>query len=300
MNTRRSGTRERPHRSDGPRRVPRRIFILGNPDKPEVVEAFNNLAAFAESRCELVGAELSLDGRVALAAGAGKIIVLGGDGTLLGVCRSLGDSQVPLIGVNLGKLGFLAEFTLEELEDQFDRVVNDDTLINERMILRAAVHRVGTVWFESLCINDAVIQAGPPFRMIALSVSIDGMLLTEVAGDGLIVCTPSGSTGHNLSAGGPIVQPGVKAIVLTPLSPHSLTHRPLVVERKCQIEITFRRMNHGTTLIVDGQVAHTLSPGDTVSIRRHEANFHVVHNPGHPQWYNLVTKLNWGQAPEQA
>jgi NAD+ kinase len=298
MKARPSPAKAKPHRRNNTRRAARRIFMLGNPDKPEVVEAFEGLKSFAADRCELVGAELALDGRVALEAGAGKIIVLGGDGTLLGVCRSLGEDQLPLIGVNLGKLGFLAEFTLEELKNQFDRVVSDDTLIGERMILRAAVHRAGTMWFDSLCINDCVIQAGPPFRMISLSIAIDGMPLTELSGDGLIICTPSGSTGHNLSAGGPIMQAGVKAIVLTPLAPHSLTHRPLAVERVSDIEIKARKINRGTTLIVDGQVAHTLSAGDVITIKRYDANFRMVHNPHHPQWYNLVTKLNWGQAPE--
>ncbi len=298
MKARPSAPHATKHQRSAPRRAPRQIFILGNPDKPEVVEAFARLKDFAASRCNLVGAELSLDGRVALEAGAGKIIVLGGDGTLLGVSRSLGNRQLPLIGVNLGKLGFMAEFTVDELQEQFERVVADDTLILERMILRAAVHRVGTVWFESLCINDCVIQAGPPFRVISLSVAIDGEPLTELSGDGLIVCTPNGSTGHNLSAGGPIMQAGVKAIVLTPLAPHSLTHRPVVIERRSEVEIVARRMNPGTTLIIDGQVAHTLSAEDVITIKRHDDNFRIVHNPRHPQWYNLVTKLSWGQSPD--
>ncbi len=281
------------------RHIPRRIFILGNPNKPEVASVFDKIRQFAAPRCHLVGAELSLDGQRALEAGAGKIIVLGGDGTLLGVSRSLGDHQVPLIGVNLGKLGFLAEFTIEELEEQFDRVVTDDTLIDQRMLLRVVVRRLRTTRFESLSVNDCVVQAGPPFRMITLSVAVNGMELTEVSGDGLIVCTPSGSTGHNLSAGGPIVQAGVKAIVLTPLSPHSLTHRPLVVERRSEIEITARRINRGTTVIVDGQVSYELVDGDSISIKRFDTNLQIVRNPQHAAWHNLVTKMRWGQPPEE-
>ena len=173
-----------------------------------------------------MGAELSLDGELALQAGAGRVIVLGGDGTLLGVSRSLGSHQVPLVGVNLGKLGFLAEFTVEELQQQFDRVVSDESLIEQRMLLQVAVLRLRTVRFESLSVNDCVVRAGPPFRMVNLSIAIDGLPLTVVRGDGLIVSTPNGSTAHNLSAGGPIVQSGVKAIVLTPLCPHSLTPPP--------------------------------------------------------------------------
>ena len=293
----RSQARKTPsRRTGGTRRIARRMFILGNPHKPEVVEAFENLKSYAAERCHLVGAELSIDGTVALEAGAGKIIVLGGDGTLLGVARSLGRRQVPLIGVNLGKLGFLAEFTVDELRDQFTRAVSDDTLIGQRMILHVGVHRLGATAFESPCINDCVIQAGPPFRMISLSVAVSGRHMTQIVGDGLIVCTPSGSTGHNLSAGGPLVQPGVKAIVLTPLAPHSLTHRPLVVERHSEIEVTIDRANEGTTVIIDGQVPFPLSVGDTVVLKKLDTNFQIVHNPLHPKWHKLVTKLSWGQS----
>ena len=122
--------------------------------------------------------------------------------------------------------------------------------------------------------------------------------LTEVSGDGLIVSTPSGSTGHNLSAGGPIMHSGIKAIVLTPLAAHSLTHRPLVVECNHLIEVTARRTNEGTTVIVDGQVAFQIDQGDVMAIRRYAADFQIVHNPSHPKWHNLVTKLRWGLAPE--
>ena len=298
MKPRRRAEREVTPGPSSTRRVPRRIFILGNPDKPEVVAAFDKLRSFAEQRCHLVGAELSIDGKVAVKAEAGKIIVLGGDGTLLGVGRSLGKRQMPLIGVNLGKLGFLAEFTVQELQDQFARVVTDDTLIAQRMVLHASVHRMGSARFRSSCINDCVIQAGPPFRMISLSIAVSGHHMTQVSGDGLIVCTPSGSTGHNLSAGGPLVQPGVKAIVLTPLAPHSLTHRPLVVERQSEIEITVDRANEGTTAIIDGQVSYPLAVGDTIVVKKHEANFEIVHNPLYPKWHKLVTKLSWGQSPE--
>lgn len=285
-------------REKSARRVRRRIFILGNPDKADVLEVFDELVAFAEQRCHLVGSELSLDGSIALEAEAGKIIVLGGDGTLLGVCRSLGKEQMPLIGVNLGKLGFMAEFTVDELKEQFTRVVTDDTLIGQRMILQVTVHRVGTARFTSLCVNDCVIRAGAPFRMISLSLSVGGRHMTQVTGDGLITCTPNGSTGHNLSAGGPLVQPGVKAIVITPLAAHSLTHRPLVVERHSEIEITVDRANPGTTAIADGQVSYPLEVGDTLVIKKFDANFAIVHNPLHPKWHKLVTKLNWGKPPE--
>lgn len=276
----------------------RRVFFLSNPDKPEASAALDDLGAFAESRCDVVGRSDDLNGAAAIAAGADRIVVLGGDGTLIGVARSLGDRQIPLIGVNVGKLGFLAEFSVDELKGAFDRALSEDGLIDHRAMLDVGLHRDGDPESTYLAVNDCVIQAGPPFRIIRLGVRINGEHLTDVDGDGLIVCTPSGSTAHNLSAGGPIMQPGVEAIILTPLNPHSLTHKPLVIERDAVIEIHAVDVNPGTTAIIDGQVSCAMSPGDRVSIRRSAASFLVVRNPQYTKWHKLVTKLHWGQSPD--
>ena len=273
------------------------MFFLSNPNKSDAVSVLAELRAFAADRCQVVGAHLGLDGRQAVAAGAERIVVIGGDGTLIGVARSLGKDQIPLVGVNVGKLGFLAEFSVEELKRSFDQAIADDTIVSRRGALDVAVRHYGTVRETLLAINDCVIQAGPPFRIIRLGIAIDGARLTDVGGDGLIVCTPSGSTAHNLSAGGPIMQPGVDAIILTPLCPHSLTHRPLVVERDSVIDILASDVNEGTTAIVDGQVSCPLSPGDRVTIRRYKHDFLLVHNPAYAKWHNLVTKLHWGRSP---
>jgi len=275
----------------------RSVYFLGNPQKPDAAAAMEDLRAFAAERCTVVGAELSVNGRKAVEAGADAIIVLGGDGTLIGVARSLGANQVPLIGVNVGKLGFLAEFTAAELKSVFDRAVSDPTLVHRRLVLQAEVYGDDSLRQSHLAINDCVIHAGPPYRLISLGVSINDRHLTEVGGDGLVVCTPGGSTAHNLSAGGPIVQPGVNAIILTPLSPHSLTHKPLVIEDDATIEILAEEVNEGTTAILDGQVSCPLKPGDRVAIRRFEKDFLLVRNPLYAHWHKLVTKLHWGRAP---
>jgi len=252
---------------------------------------------FAAKRCEVVGVQQELDTSAAMQARPDRIVVLGGDGTLIGVARSLGADQIPLIGVNVGKLGFLAEFSVAELKQHFDRAVSDDEIISRRTVLQISVEPDGGVRDMSIAINDCVIQAGSPFRIIKLGIAVNGEHLTDVAGDGLIVCTPSGSTAHNLSAGGPILEAGVDAIVMTPLCPHSLTHKPLVIERESVIDIHARGVNEGTTAIIDGQVSFPLLPGDKVSIRRFSADFQLVHNPGHARWHNLVTKLQWGRSP---
>ena len=275
----------------------RRVFLLGNPTKPEAAAALDEIRNFAGERCNVVGAELGLDGRAAIDARADRLVVLGGDGTLIGVARSLGARQIPLIGVNTGKLGFLTEFATEDLKANFDRIITDDDLISRRTAIEVTIRHDGGTRKAGLAINDCVIQAGPPFRMIRLGISIDGQHLTEVAGDGIIICTPSGSTAHNLSAGGPLMQPGVPAIILTPVCPHSLTHKPLVVESAATIEIEARDVNEGTTAIIDGQVSCPLKPGDRVTIRRFDTDFQLVRNPLYTRWHNLVTKLHWGQSP---
>jgi NAD+ kinase len=275
----------------------KRVFLLGNPDKTEALDAFRHLEAFAKQNATLVGSNLENDVSAAATERTDRIILLGGDGTLLGVARAMGENQIPIIGVNAGKLGYLAEFLVEELKQTFSLAVGNDDLIGHRAMLQVSVSRNGKTPDECLAINDCVIRAGPPFRMIDLDLSVNGSPLTHIVGDGLIVCTPSGSTAHNLSAGGPLVQPGVDAIVLTPLAPHSLTHKPLVVERSSTIDIVAERVNDGTTVILDGQVSFAMGPGDRVAIRRFHKDSLIVRNPLHAQWHNLTTKLHWGRSP---
>lgn len=278
------------------RAASRRVFILGNPDKPGVHEALKDVRSFAEAHCEVAGAALGFEGGSAIDAGADLLVVLGGDGTLLAVSRSLGENQIPLVGVNFGKLGYLAEFTVDELKTHFDAILKNGDLISERMILQLRVMRGDKCRFDSLAVNDCVVHAGPPFRLIQMSVNLNGVHLTSFGSDGLIVCTPVGSTAHNLSAGGPILQGAVMGIALTPLCAHSLTLRPLVVEDQAEIEIVIRKANPGTTVLVDGQVSAALSEEDRVVIRRSESTFKLVRNPAYPKWHSLVTKLRWGQA----
>lgn len=275
----------------------RRIYLLANPDKPEAARAMRAAQNLQVEGVEIVGSAIGVDATDAVDAGVDRIIVFGGDGTLIGVARSLGANQLPLVGVNIGKLGFLAEFSPDELKESFERIIRDDTLVTRRIALHVTVRHNGDVRDTSLAINDCVIHAGPPYRIIRLGVSINGEHLTTVGGDGLIVCTPSGSTAHNLSAGGPIVQPRVPAIVLSPMNPHSLTHKPLVVESDSTIDIHASEVNEGSTAIIDGQVTFPLQPGDVITVRRFESDYLLVRNPLYTRWHKLVTKLHWGRSP---
>ena len=259
--------------------------------------ALEQVRSFAQSRCKIIREISSHDGYDIPPSDADRAIVLGGDGTLLGVARSLGERQVPLIGVNAGKLGFLAEFSVDELKAEFDRALRDDALISARMMLHVEIQRDQQPIASSAAVNDCVIHAGPPFRMITLEVFIDGERLSAMTGDGLIVSTPNGSTAHNLSVGGPIMQSDIAAMILTPLAPHSLTHKPLVVDQTSTFEIRAQAVNEGTTTIVDGQVQYALQAGDRVIVRRFAKNFLLVRNPRYRPWHKLVSKLHWGIPP---
>jgi len=186
---------------------------------------------------------------------------------------------------------------VEDIRACLTQALQDDDLIDRRTLLEAAVDQDGQVRSRTVAVNDCVVQAGPPYRMVRLGIAINGEHFTEIRGDGIIVCTPSGSTAHNLSAGGPIMQAGVDAIILTPMNPHSLTHRPLVIERSAVIDVHADVVNEGTTVIIDGQVSSPLHPGDRVTIRRFDSDLLLVRNPLYARWYKLVTKMHWGQAP---
>ena len=278
----------------------RRVFILGNPARPEVPETLEELRTFVADRAQLVGAELNQHGQSAVEAQADFIIVLGGDGTLLSVARSLESHQIPLIGVNIGKLGFLTQFSVRQLKTHFNVLLANGDLIAERTMLDVRVeHADGQTGYDGLCVNDCVIDAGPPFRVVWLAIELDGRQLTRVGGDGLIVCTPTGSTAHNLSAGGPLLMADVHSIVLTPLNPHSLTHRPVVVSAASRIVVKAETVNAGTMAIMDGQVQCPVGSGDRVHISQSRYRWRFVRNPRRPKWHNLVTKLRWGRPAPQ-
>ncbi len=273
----------------------RRVAIIRNPNKPEAEATLTSLARVLGQQADVVATGVIADAESLAGTNPDRIIVLGGDGSILAVVRALRDRQVPIAGINFGKLGFLAEFSLDELQQQLDAVLNDPAIVSSRMMIDAAISADGSRIAQSVVANDCVVHAGPPYRMIELSISVDGDHLTRVSGDGLVLATPSGSTAHNMSVGGPIVQPGIRAIILSPISPHSLTHRPLVVVGDSVIEVVACRVNSGTTVVIDGQVSLPLNEGDRLTVRRWPHDFQLVHSPAQPKWHTLTTKLKWGQ-----
>ena len=222
------------------------------------------------------------------------LLVLGGDGTLLSMARLVGDLGVPILGVNLGGLGFLAALTVDELYPALESLLRGELVIEERMMLVATVSRQGERLSEYAALNDMVITKSAMSRIIRLEVAVDGELATGYRADGLIISTPTGSTAYCLSAGGPIVYPTMDAVVLTPICSHTLTNRPIVLPASLRIEVTLAT-DQDVMLTADGQVGFALKPWDTVEIRRASARTRLL-RPPHKHFFSVLrTKLKWGE-----
>lgn len=223
------------------------------------------------------------------------IIVLGGDGTLISVARLIGEAQVPIVGVNLGQLGFLTEITREELPEMLDRLIAGDYRVSERMMIDAFIHREDRVVGKYTMLNDAVINKGALARIIDMETYVDGRHLSTYKADGLIVSTPTGSTGYSLAAGGPIIYPEINSLLITPICPHMLTNRPIIIWSRSVIEIEVKFQDDVVFFTADGQVGHKLLPGDRVEIRRSELRTRLVSSPSREYFQILRTKLSWGE-----
>ena len=274
-----------------------KVILFGDPKRPHATEALEQFVGFASDKIEILSNCLESVCSVDELRKADYAVVFGGDGTILGAARQLCETEVPVIGVNVGKLGFLAEFSIEELSRQFERIISGDVLIEKRMVMHCNVQRGGKQIFESTAVNDAVITAGSPFNMIEMKLAVQGQKLAVCISDGMIVSTPTGSTAYNLSAGGPILSANLSAMVIAPLCPHSLSFRPIVIKADNRLQIECVRMNEQTTLLLDGQVTHKLKVDDVINIQKHAGQFLVVNNPLRTQWDTLAGKLNWAEKP---
>ena len=287
--------------------MPRAFLLVANTEKPEVLEALPRVRTLLRG-CGTIVAETGGETDPAPAAvdATNLIVVLGGDGTLLAQVRRFAGRGIPVLGVNFGKLGFLAEFDLEALERQGMALFADGPLpLRRRMLIQVEVSRPGArePVFSATAANEAVITAGPPYRMISLALSIDDQPGPQVSGDGMIVSTPLGSTAYNVAAGGPIVSPDVDALVLTPLAPQSLAFRPIVAPGSSRVGLRVLRANQGrgqaqgTTLALDGQALFGLREGDNVLLRRDERSIDLVINRETSYWQTLIRKMHWASSP---
>jgi NAD+ kinase len=277
-----------------------RVILLADRDRPNVAEVVDAITNGLKDHVEIVH-ELEADGQP-LPAGldAEFAIAIGGDGTLISQARRVVDHGLALIGVNIGRLGFLAEFDGDGLIEHAPAIFGGEPAVQEHIMLRIEVlDENGAVIHTTLAMNDGVITAGEPFRMIELSLTINGADGPQLNGDGMIVATPVGSTAYNVSAGGPIVHSSLEAITITPLAAHSLAFRPIVLGGDAEIKVRVIRANPGTKLVADGHVAmpEPLREGHCVSFRRYPKKARLVLNPATTYWRILLDKLHWAAPP---
>ena len=283
----------------------RRIGIVAKTDREEARTVVPDLLTWCLARglqplCDKETAAICPDATVATArkpelpAQVDLLLVLGGDGTLLSMARLVGDLGVPILGVNLGGLGFLTALTVDELFPALEAYLDDALVIEERMMLAAAVSREGERLSEYVALNDVVITKSAMSRIIRLEVAVDQQLATGYRADGLIISTPTGSTAYCLSAGGPIVFPTMDAMVLTPICSHTLTNRPIVLPAHQRIEVRLLT-DQDVMLTADGQVGFALKQWDTVEVRRAAARIRLLRFPQKHFFSVLRTKLKWGE-----
>ncbi|MAE65525.1 MAG: hypothetical protein CMJ18_14740 [Phycisphaeraceae bacterium] len=298
--------------------APFRVVVLANKLKKEVTDALTDLRPWLEQRARIVAEPdiTSLDPEGASEfPEADLALVLGGDGTLLAQARNLADLDLPVLGVNFGKVGFLAEFQMDDLQRHWDQIAGGRCRCSDRLLLEVMIFdadaadcradRLDEAHLKgrSLAMNDAVVTAGTPFRMIELDLSIDPVgsqtRATRFAGDGVIIATASGSTAYNLNAGGAIVSPGVDALCITPICPQSLSFRPVIINASSGVAVRVSRANEGTMLVVDGQVSFRLESDDQVYVCRYERSIRLIHNPRLNYWKTLAKKMHWAARPRR-
>ena len=285
-----------------------RIVLVGRPGKPALAEPLVRLARFLTQRGHDVAleadtaqfADTGLPAVDAAAVGnaADLAIVVGGDGTMLSFARQLAPHDVPLIGVNQGRLGFLTDIPLARMEPTLGAMLDGRYVEERRTLIAATVERVTGTRENALALNDVVVNRGALGTMIDVGVEIDGRFVYSMRADGVIVTTPTGSTAYALSAGGPIVAPQVPAFALVPVAPHALTHRPIAVPDSSVIAIA---VSHGRDASVhcDGQAHFAVGEGDRVSLRRAEHRARFLHPHDHDYFAMLRQKLHWSETPER-
>ena len=281
----------------------RRIGLVLKRQDPRIPRIVNDVVPWLQS----LGAEVFVDrGSVSdgdlpcpvldagsLGSAVDVVAVLGGDGTFLYAARIVAASGIPILGINLGSLGFLAEVNPEDLKPALRHLLAGDYSIEERTCLEVEAHRAGRSLARYVALNDAVINKGAIARIIELEVTVNGQLVTVTRADGLIISTPTGSTAYSLSAGGPILYPTLGAFIITPICPHTLTNRPVVVPDQAQVEISLLR-GADVMLTVDGQVGITLEPLDRLVIHKAAHAIRLIQPAGSTFFSLLRAKLKWG------
>jgi len=286
-----------------------RIVIVANPHKADAIAASRQVEKLLAARAE-VRVLVEPDAAALAAAAPELIVVLGGDGTVLRIAQAVQNLDARVVGINFGKLGYLTSYQLDEFIAHADEILAGHVPVSARLMLEGTSHRnivredgtvdpgtakVSRAVYCHSALNDIVINAGDPFRMIELQVYVNGQAAARFSGDGLVISTSSGSTGYNLSAGGPLITPEVHAMVLTPICAHSLSFRPVVVSDGATIIVQPRRVNEGTRVSFDGLNPQPMTGQDALVIRRAQRPLQLVEHPKMSHWQRLASKLLWAQ-----
>ena len=287
----------------------RNIGLIGRPDKHSVVDSLRMIyqylvdrglnPIFDETTAALVTLpDVQVVSRKMLGETCDLVVVVGGDGTLLHAGRALARHNVPVLGVNRGRLGFLTDVSPDEVLHKLDLVLRGEYRLDRRFLLQVEIRSNDQVTHEAIALNDVVLHAGKSVHMIDFEMSIDGHFVYRQHSDGLIVATPTGSTAYALSAGGPIVHPSMDAIVIVPMHPHTLSSRPIVVGGESEIKIRINDTRVDPMMSADGQQSVSLQEGDWLHIRKHPFKLNLLHPPGYDFYAACRTKLGWNHYQE--
>lgn len=269
-----------------------RVVVLGPRERPTVVAAVENLLPAIRGPADVVAVDLDFTSDLQQLE-YDLAIVLGGDGSILRAARRMARRQRPILGVNLGKLGFLADLSPVDFTAVWEEVAAGRCLITDHLMFDCAVLRGDLAIHQSIGLNETAILGGPPYSILDIELYVDAELATTYSCDGLILSTPVGSTAHNLSAGGPILRKTLPAFVFTAINPHTLTVRPVVDDADRVYELVVKKPHATTSVVVDGQMLCVLESLDRVRVRRAEMTFQLVEVRGHSYYRTLREKLGW-------
>ncbi len=288
----------------------KRIGVVVKPHQPDALDTLCRLTEWLNQKeIQLVGQDEIAHEQIErqtgcavkivkddqLAASVDLILVLGGDGTMIATARIIGDAEVPVIGVNYGGLGYLAEFPIEELFTALDSILSGEYKVQKRVMLAVELWRGEELLKRSRVLNDVVVNKSALARIIEMEAYLDSQFVNRFRADGLIVATPTGSTAYNLSAGGPVIYPSMNAVVITPICPFTLSNRPIVVPDESMIEVRLMTDKEEVALTLDGQVGVPLKVRDRIVIRKSRTTFNLVQPPNRNYFDVLRDKLKWGR-----
>ncbi|TWU08523.1 NAD(+)/NADH kinase [Stieleria varia] len=282
--------------ADWSHRARPRIAILGAPNRDRVRMELERLRPVIAAQADIVAEDLAFEHDFSTTE-QDLVIVLGGDGSILQAARQMGVNQTPVLGINCGRLGFLAALSPDDFLSIWPVVCDGEFQVVDHLMLRIELIRLHDgekTISEQLALNEVAVLGGPPYRILDIDLYADGFLATRYRCDGLIIATPVGSTAHNLSAGGPILRRNLQAMVISPISPHTLTYRPLVDSADTVFELTVIEPNESTSVVVDGRILSQLLPGDRIRVGRAEQSFRMLSVPGQNDFRTLRDKLGWG------